>query len=101
GTIPVLDTMTGQAVGRLGNLSQTGMLLIASQPLMEDALYQLRFSLPLEEGDTAVEVGTHLLWIDSASAPGQYWSGFRFIAVAPAQTRHIRAWIDAPGGTFE
>ena len=42
----VTDTMTERVVGRIGNLSETGMLLIASAPLVEDALYQFRFLLP-------------------------------------------------------
>ena len=37
-TISVSDTMTGQVVGRLGNLSESGMLLGASAPLLDDAL---------------------------------------------------------------
>ncbi len=37
-------------VGRLGNVSETGMLMLASVPLREDALYQLRFPLPLGDG---------------------------------------------------
>ena len=44
--VPVIDTMTDEVVGQLGNLSESGMLLIASAPLLEDALYQLRFHLP-------------------------------------------------------
>jgi hypothetical protein len=100
-TILVTDTMTERVIGRIGNLSQTGMLLIASEPLTDDALYQVRFALPGEGGDAPVHVGAHLLWLDSASAPGQAWAGFRFIAVPEAQARRMRAWIDAPGSHYE
>src|SRR3546814_7133824 len=44
-TVSVVDSMTDQVVGRLGNVSETGMLLIASTPLVDDGLYQLRFEL--------------------------------------------------------
>ena len=44
-TILVTDAMTDSVVGRIGNLSETGMLLMASAPLVEDALYQFRFRL--------------------------------------------------------
>ena len=37
-SIPVIDTMTDEIIGQLGNLSESGMLLIASAPLVEDAL---------------------------------------------------------------
>jgi c-di-GMP-binding flagellar brake protein YcgR len=100
--ILVTDTMTERVIGRIGNLSQTGMLLIASEPLTDDALYQFRFNLPANDGDgTAVDVGAHLLWLDTASAPGQSWAGFRFIAVPEAHARRMRAWIDAPGSHYE
>ena len=46
GLIDVVDAMTEDSIGHLGNLSVGGMLLIARAPLAEDGLYQLRFSLP-------------------------------------------------------
>lgn len=101
-TIVVSDTMTDAIVGRIGNLSETGMLLIASTPLLDDALYQFRFLLPDARGmDMPVEVGVHLLWLDRASAPGQAWVGFRFIALAEEPTMRMRNWIDAPGSQYE
>lgn len=99
--IDVVDTMTGQAIGKLSNLSETGMLLILGQPLTSDALYQLRFTLPNEGGSTrSVEVGAHELWSDEAAAPGQVWTGFRFIDVAPEDVAYIREWVDAPGSQY-
>ena len=101
-TILVTDSMTDSVVGRIGNVSETGMLLIASAPLVEDALYQFRFNLHDARGrDIPLEIGAHLLWLDRASAPGQAWSGFRFIAVPEEQSEQLRNWIDAPGGQFE
>jgi hypothetical protein len=100
-TTLVTDAMTDRVVGRIGNLSETGMLLIASAPLLVDALYQFRFRLPAAHaGECDYEVGAHLLWQDHASAQGQAWSGFRFIAMPPDQAETLRAWIDMPGGQF-
>jgi hypothetical protein len=101
-TIIVTDTMTDSVMGRIGNLSETGMLLITSAPLVEDALYQVRFLLPNAAGqDMPVEVGMHLLWLDRASAPGQAWAGFRCIALTEEQALRMRQWIDAPGSQYE
>ena len=44
-TVIVVDTMVDSVVGRLGNLSETGMLLMANTTMIEDALYQFRFNL--------------------------------------------------------
>jgi hypothetical protein len=99
--IDVFDTMTGLAIGKLSNLSETGMLLILGQALTSDGLYQLRFALPNESGSSrSVEVGAHELWSDEAAAPGQVWTGFRFIDVAPEDVAYIREWVDAPGSQY-
>lgn len=101
-TILVTDAMTDSVVGRIGNLSETGMLLIASVPLVDDALYQFRFHLPTDQGREAdFEFGAHLLWRDEASAPGQSWVGFRFLAVPPGQAELLKRWINAPGGQYD
>ncbi len=42
-TILVTDAMTERVVGRLGNLSESGLLRLASETLVDDALYQQRF----------------------------------------------------------
>ena len=95
--IEVLDTMTERSVGQLSDLSETGMLLIAHQPLTSDALYQLRFRLPGERNgsDHVVEVGAHELWSDPAAAPGQVWTGFRFIDISPSDLAFVRNWVSA------
>lgn len=93
-TIAVVDCMTESSVGHLGNLSVGGMLLIASSPLVEDALYQLRFALPDGDGP-ALEMGAHVLWCDRAGAPGQSWVGLRFLALPPQAVQHLEAWVAA------
>jgi len=101
-TVLVVDTMLDNVAGRLGNLSETGMLMMASTPLVEDALYQFRFNLNDARGrETSFEVGAHLLWQDNANSAGQTWTGFRFITVPEEQMLELRNWIDAPGGQFE
>lgn len=97
GLTDVVDVMTEETIGHLGNLSVGGMLLIASVPLVEDALYQLRFNLPDSDGQS-VEIGAHVLWRDDASAPGQSWAGLRFLGLAPQATRSLREWVGRGGG---
>lgn len=96
GLIEVIDVMTEERIGHLGNLSVGGMLLIAGVPLVEDGLYQLRFSL-LDSDGQSIEVGAHLLWRDDASAPGQSWAGLRFLGLAPQATRSLREWVGRGG----
>lgn len=91
--IQVTDTMTGQLLGRIGNLSAGGMLLIAEQALPNGALYQVRFDLPVaEQTSQTLEVGMQLLWSETRSGPRPVWSGFRFISIAPDQAQFLHAW---------
>jgi len=96
--VQVVDTMTDTVIGQLSNLSESGMLLIANTPLVDDALYQLRFSLrDAPHQSSPIEVGAHLLWQDKASVPGQTWSGFRFITMLESELQVLRQWLDSAG----
>lgn len=98
--IDVFDTMTEQQIGRIGNISESGMMLITDQKLCDDALYQLRFTLEDGHRSRTIEIGSHHLWSDGANMPGQYWAGFRFIDIPADDAAQLRAWIDRPGGQF-
>jgi hypothetical protein len=96
--VEVFDCMAERVVGYLSDLSETGTLLIANQPLVSDALYQLRFNLTDANGTIhAVNVGAHELWSDQAAAPGQVWTGLRFIDIAALDLLLLRSWVSAPG----
>jgi len=99
--IDVVDTMTDEVVGRLSNLSESGMLMILRRQLCSDALYQFRLELATDGyGSRSIEVGAHELWSDDAAAPGQAWTGFRFIDISPTDLTYIRDWVDAPGSQY-
>lgn len=100
-TVHVVDCMTDAVIGHIGNVSESGMLVIASVPLVIDALYQLRFSLPGDgAGRIPFEAGAQLLWKEQASAPGQSWAGFRFITMSEKHMEQLRRWIDAPDSQY-
>lgn len=100
-TIEVFDVMAEQVVGRIGNLSDSGMLALTTVPLMDDALYQLRFRLlDLNGRPRQIEVGAHQLWSDAANVDGHYWAGFRFIDIGHDDAACLREWIEEPGGEY-
>ena len=99
--IEVVDAMTERPIGRIGNISETGMMLFATVNLPEDALFQLNFVLPDDgAGSRPIDIGAHHLWTDAANMPGQFWAGFRFIDISPDDAARLRAWIDQPGGQY-
>ena len=92
----VTDAMTERVVGRIGNLSETGMLLIANLPLNDDALYQLRFHLQDARGqDQPIDVGAHLVWSAPANTPGQAFAGLRFLTIDREPLERLRNWVNA------
>lgn len=96
--VAVMDTLAEQLLGRLGNLSESGMLLIASAPIVDDAIYQLRFHLRDASGrEVPIDVGAHLLWSAQANTPGQSFAGLRFLTIDPGPLEALRAWVNAPG----
>ncbi|MGA9340811.1 MAG: PilZ domain-containing protein [Rhodanobacteraceae bacterium] len=93
--IRVMDTMTEESIGRVGNLSVEGMLLLADRPVRDNALYQIRFALPDGKGgQRMIEAGVHEHWSEAAQIPGQSWVGFRFIDIGSADADALTAWLD-------
>lgn len=92
-SIPVINTMTGQVIGQIANLSVDGMMLIASKPIRSNALYQFSFHLEDARGTPVqLEVGCHEQWSETAQT-GQYWAGFRIIDIATRDLDLLSAWV--------
>ncbi len=92
--VQVTNAMTGVVMGRIGNLSIDGMMLIASVPVREDALFQVSFQLPDDSGRSVpLEIGLHEQWTEPANAPGQYWAGFRIIDIAPRELEVLKSFV--------
>ncbi|HPA01760.1 MAG TPA: PilZ domain-containing protein [Chiayiivirga sp.] len=99
--IDVTDTLTEHVIGLIGNISESGMMLLANTELAEDALYQMSFQLTDAGGNRReVSLGTHQLWSEPAGRPGQFWVGFRFIDISPDDLAVLRIWIDLPGSQY-
>jgi hypothetical protein len=93
--IEVRNSLTGDVVGFVGNLSIDGMLLIANRQLPDNALFQFDFELPIDgAAPRRFEIGVNEQWGEPASIPGQFWYGFRIIDIAPDDRQALSAWID-------
>lgn len=93
--VEVSDSMTGENLGRIGNLSRDGMMLIGRNKLNEDALYQVRFQLADGDGRMhTLEAGVHEMWSEPAAVPGQHWAGLRIIALSDADNTVLNAWLE-------
>jgi hypothetical protein len=88
----VTDMMTEAPIGRIGNISDGGMMLIADQSLPEEALFQLRF--PLGEGGPMLDIGAQAMWVEAARSAGSWWAGFRIIDIAEADQQRLDRWLE-------
>lgn len=94
GVVNVTNAMTGVVMGRVGNLSIDGMMMIANAPVREDALFQVVFHVADDHGKAVpLEVGMHEQWTEPANAPGQFWAGFRIIDIAPRELDILKAFV--------
>ena len=95
GHMPVIDQMTDRQIGQLGNISENGLLLITSESMQEDSLYQLRFTIPDSRGnEQTIDVGAHLLWCEPAQGRGNFWAGFRFLTLSQAHAQCLHDWMN-------
>ena len=92
--IPVINTMTGQVIGQIGNLSVDGIMLLTNRPVKGNSLYQFSFHLEDARGTPVqLEIGCHEQWSETAQT-GQYWAGFRLIDIAARDLDLLAAWVD-------
>jgi hypothetical protein len=79
--LSVIDEDTGQLIGRIGDISHEGLLLLTSTPPELWRTYRLRVMPPedLAVGE-ALAVGAQCMWSRPDVNPDLGLAGFRFVA---------------------
>ncbi|HEX6613354.1 MAG TPA: PilZ domain-containing protein [Rhodanobacteraceae bacterium] len=92
--IEVINVLDGESLGRIGNLSRDGMMLIGHRKLGDGAVYQVRFQLTDPQGaPREIEAGLYEMWSEPAAVPGQFWAGLRIISLSDADAAALNAWL--------
>lgn len=91
--VEVTDQVTGERTGHIGNLSLTGMMLVAERPFVDDALYQLAFTLDTHGTRHTIEIGAHEQWAAPGTVHGQQWVGLQFIDISDSDEEVLRKWL--------
>jgi PilZ domain len=102
--IEVTNSISGEIIGYVGNLSEDGMLLISGSAVAEDALFQFQFALQNHVTNGApqkLEIGVHEQWHEAAAVPGQFWTGFRIIDISNDDQKVLSAWVNSPAGSYQ
>ena len=80
--VQVFDTVTGERIGHIGNISETGLMIIGPAEMGDGHLYQMNFTLPEDDGPMVTfHVGAQCLWCSQAESTGTYWAGFEIIDI--------------------
>jgi hypothetical protein len=98
--IVINNAMSGETLGRVGNLSVDGMMLISPKDIPEEHLYQVQFQL--RDADQRVhrlEVGIQCLWAEAARTEHTFWAGCKIVDISPAEQQILDAWVERAAET--
>ncbi|MBB1059547.1 PilZ domain-containing protein [Marilutibacter spongiae] len=94
--VPVVNAMTQRAMGLTRDVSRGGMKMQVVEPLVDQALYQLRMELPVGERRLPVEAGVQVVR-QQRQADGAILVGLRFVHLEPSNRERLGDWLVASG----
>ncbi|MEZ5540474.1 MAG: PilZ domain-containing protein [Pseudomonadota bacterium] len=87
----VTDRQACRPFGRLANISEEGLMILTSEPVTENAVFQLSLEFCDSAGNSEpIEIGVECLWCHTGNNPDQYWAGFYIIDISDADQARIR-----------
>lgn len=91
----VSNSMTGETLGRVGNLSADGMMLITTRPLHEGWYFQIGFALQVGALPARrLDVGIQCLWTEAARTAGSHWNGCKIIDIGEDDQQMLLRWLE-------
>lgn len=95
GIVRVVDRQDNRDIGQLVNISEAGLMLLMTQPLLESTILQLSLEFTGVDGEqTALHVGVESLWCNKGSDDDQYWAGFYIIDISEQDRARIKGLLD-------
>ncbi|MCD5995223.1 PilZ domain-containing protein [Pseudomonas sp. CDFA 602] len=80
--LQVFNQHNDKLLGCLGNISEEGLMLISSLPLLVGARFDLCLKAPRGEGHRTIDVHATCLWCHEDETPGCYDAGFELTEVS-------------------
>jgi hypothetical protein len=94
----VFDRKTGMFLGYLGNMNESGMMIISEDPLEVEQVFMLRIDLP--EDNYALPVlnfEAKSVWCREDIDPNFYNTGFQFVNISEVEKQVISQITDDYG----
>ena len=81
--VTVIDLDSGKHIGNLLNISAGGLMLLSTNPIDLDRLYQLEIQLNSAiNGLSVIQLGADSLWSKPSGDNTQFWTGFQIIDIS-------------------
>jgi hypothetical protein len=91
----ISNSMTAETLGRVGNLSADGMMLITSRPMHEGWYFQVGFALQVGKLPARrLDVGIQCLWTEAARTAGSHWTGCKIIDIGEEDQQMLLRWLE-------
>jgi PilZ domain len=96
--VPGIVRMAGRQpdseFGRLVNISEEGLMILTTEPVVENTIFQLTLEFSNDAGDIVpVEIGVESLWCNKGNNEDQFWAGFFIIDISEQNQERIRQLI--------
>jgi hypothetical protein len=88
-----INSLDGDPLGIIGNLSVGGMMLITNRKLFADGILQLEIEVPARLGGAPIPMGVKILWCTPANSPDEYWAGLETIDISPTDREALQQLI--------
>ncbi|MBQ0713454.1 MAG: PilZ domain-containing protein [Porticoccus sp.] len=83
--VEVVNQITGVTLGVLVDIHLEGFMLMGSEQLKSEHLYQIKLRVDGLDGslDEGIELGIDCLWARAMAQEDRFWAGCRIIDVSP------------------
>jgi hypothetical protein len=92
--LAVHNSVDGEPVGIIGNLSAGGMMLISKQQLYPNGIFQLTVDVPETADYGRISMGMKVLWCIPANSPDEYWAGLETLDISPDSASALQSLLD-------
>lgn len=97
--LKVTNSIDGEPLGIVGNLSSDGMMLITRRQLFADGILQLTIDTPREMNIAPIPVGVKILWCTPANSPDEFWAGLNTIDISAAGQVSLKRLLEQLAST--
>ncbi|WP_312935014.1 PilZ domain-containing protein [Pseudomonas sp.] len=90
--LQLFNRITGHSLGYLGNVSESGLMLLSELPVMVGPDFELQIRVPLKGGGHQfINLTASCVWCQEDETPGHYNSGFMLLQAPRDYDSFVRA----------